>query len=127
QRNFTDPESKIMKTSDGAYHQCYGGQAVVDAAAQVIVAAALSDEAPDARQLEPALEQLAANLEAIGAELTKDATLAADAGYFSEDNVRITAEHGLDPHLATGRFKHTEPPPPPPRGRIPKNATAKQR
>src|SRR6266568_9575655 len=30
QRNFTDPESKIMKTSDGAYHECYNGQAVVD-------------------------------------------------------------------------------------------------
>jgi transposase len=127
QRNFTDPESKIMKTADGAYHQCYSGQAVVDSKAQVVVAAELSDEAPDARQLEPALDQLAANLEAIGAELTKDATLAADAGYFSEDNVRISAEHGLDPHIATGRFKHTEPPPPPPRGRIPSNATAKQR
>src|SRR6266705_893475 len=42
QRNFTDPESRIMKTSDGAYHQCYNGQAVVDARAQVIVAAELS-------------------------------------------------------------------------------------
>jgi transposase len=127
QRNFTDPESKIMKTADGAYHQCYNGQAVVDSKAQVIVAAELSDEAPDARQLKPALEQLAANLEAIGAELAGDATLSADAGYFSEDNIRITSGHGLDPHIATGRFKHSEPPPPAPRGPIPKNATPKQR
>src|SRR6266581_3402465 len=81
QRNFTDPESRIMKTSDGAYQQCDNGQAVVDATAQVIVAAELSDEAPDARQLKPALEQLDANLEAIGAELPEDATLSADAGY----------------------------------------------
>src|SRR5919201_4968991 len=66
QRNFTDPASKIMKTSDGAYHQCYSGQAVVDSVAQVIVVAELSDEAADARQLEPALDQLAANLDAIG-------------------------------------------------------------
>lgn len=127
QRNFTDPQSKIMKTSDGAYHQCYNGQAVVDAKAQVIVAAELSDEAPDARQLAPALAQLADNLERIGAELAEDATLSADAGYFSEDNIRITQEHRLDPHIATGRFKHSEPPPPAPRGRIPKNATPKQR
>lgn len=127
QRNFTDPESKIMKTSDGAYHQCYNGQAVVDATAQVIVAAELSDEAPDARQLEPALDQLAENLEAIDAELPAGATLSADAGYFSEDNVRITARHALDPHIATGRFKHSEPQPPAPRGPAPKNATAKQR
>lgn len=127
QRNFTDPESKIMKTADGAFHQCYSGQAVVDGKAQVIVACELSDEAPDARQLAPALAQLADNLERIGAELAEDATLSADAGYFSEDNVRITAGHGLDPHIATGRFKHTEPPPPAPRGRIAKNATPKQR
>jgi transposase len=127
QRNFTDPESRIMKTSDGAYQQCYNGQAIVDATAQVIVAAELSDEAPDARQLEPALAQLAQNLEAIEAELPEGAALSADAGYFSEDNVRITARHGLDPHIATGRFKHSEPQPPAPRGPISKDATPKQR
>jgi len=127
QRNFTDPESKIMKTSDGAYHECYNGQAVVDSRAQVIVACELSDEAPDARQLEPALEQLAENLQAIEAELPADAVLSADAGYFSEANVEITAEHGLDAHIATGRFKHSEPQPPAPRGPVAKNATPKQR
>ena len=116
-----------MKTSDGAFHQCFNGQAVVDSVAQVIVAAELSDQAPDARQLEPALDQLGENLEAIGAELPDDAALLGDAGYFSEDNVRITAEHGLDPYIATGRFKHSEPPPPAPRGPIPKDATPKQR
>lgn len=127
QRNFTDPESKIMKTSDGAYHQCFNGQAIVDSTAQVIVAAELSDEAPDQRQLEPALDQLAENLEQIDAELPDDAALLGDAGYFSEHNVRITAEHGLDAHIATGRFKHSEPPPPAPRGPLPKDATPKQR
>ena len=127
QRNFSDPASKIMKTSDGAYHQCYNGQAIVDSQAQVIVVAELSDEAPDARLLEPALEQLAANLDAIEAELPEEAALTADAGYFSEDNVRITIEHGLDAYIATGRFKHSEPPAPAPRGPVAKNATPKQR
>ena len=127
QRNFTDPDSKIMKTSDGAYQQCFNGQAIVDSQAQVIVACELADEAPDARQLEPALAQLADNLEAIDAELPEGAVLSADAGYFSEQNVRITAEHGLDPHIATGRFKHSEPQPPAPRGPIANDATPKQR
>ena len=127
QRNFTDPDSRIMKTSDGAFHQCFNGQAIVDSKAQVIVCAELSDEAPDQRQLAPALDQLKDNLSAIGAELPDDAQLLADAGYFSEDNIRITAEHALDAHIATGRFKHTEPQPPAPRGPLPKNATAKQR
>jgi transposase len=127
QRNFTDPESKIMKTSDGSYHQCYSGQAVVDSVAQVIVVAELSDQAPDARQLEPALEQLDQNLQAIGAELPAGAVLTADAGYFSEENVETCDQHGIDPYIATGRFKHSEPQPPAPRGPIPKSATPKQR
>ena len=127
QRNFTDPESKIMKTADGAFHQCFNAQAVVDSHAQVIVTAELTDEAPDARQLEPALEQLGENLEAIEAELPEGAALLGDAGYFSEDNIATTTAHGLDPHLATGRFKRSEPQPPAPRGPVPKGATAKQR
>jgi len=126
QRNFTDPESKIMKTSDGAFHQCYNAQAVVDSVSQVIVVAELSDQAPDAQQLEPALEQLQQNLEAIDARLPAAAALVADAGYFSENNVSVTLQHGLDPYLATGRQKHSDPLPIAPRGPIPKNATAKQ-
>lgn len=127
QRNFTDPESKIMKTADGAFHQCFNAQAVVDSHAQVIVTAELTDEAPDARQLEPALEQLGENLGAIEAELPEGAALLGDAGYFSEDNIAVTTEHGLDPHLATGRFKRSEPQPPAPRGPVPGDATPKQR
>jgi transposase len=127
QRNFTDPESKIMKTADGSYRQCYSGQAIVDETAQVIVVAELSDEAADQRQLQPALEQLDENLDAIGAELPDGAVLTADGGYFSEENVETCEQHGIDPYIATGRFKHSQPPAPAPRGPIPKNATPKQR
>jgi len=127
QRNFTDPESKIMKTSDGSFHQCYSGQAVVDSVAQVIVVAELSDQAPDAQQLGPAVAQLDANLQAIGAQLPEAAVLSADAGYFSEENVETCQQHGLDPYIATGRFKHSEPQPPAPRGPIRADATVKQR
>jgi len=127
QRNFTDPESKIMKTSDGSFHQCFNAQAVVDSLAQVIVVAELSDQAPDAQQLGPALDQLGENLQAIDAELPKDAALSADGGYLSEENIKTCEQHGLDPYIATGRFKHDEPPPPAPRGPIPKDATPKQR
>jgi transposase len=78
QRNFTDPESKIMKTADGAFHQCFNGQAMVDSLSQVIVAADVSDQAPDARLLEGALEQLADNLDQIDAALAGGAVLLAD-------------------------------------------------
>jgi transposase len=127
QRNFTDPDSRIMKTADGAFHQCFNGQAIVDSTMQVIVAAELSDQAPDARLLEGSLEQLADNLTGIDAEVPQGAALLADAGYLSEHNVLITTAHGLDPHIAPGRFKHSEPPPPAPRGPLPKDATPKQR
>jgi hypothetical protein len=126
QRNFTDPESRIMKTADGSFHQCFNAQAIVDAQAQVIVAADVTDQAPDAEQLAPALDQLDENLAAADTELPDGATLSADAGYFSAANVRVSVEAGLDPHIATGRFKHGEPPAPSPRGRVPKDATPKQ-
>ncbi len=35
QRNFTDPDSKIMKTSDKSFHQCYNAQAIVDERHQI--------------------------------------------------------------------------------------------
>ena len=127
QRNFTDPQSKIMKTSDGAFHQCFNAQAIVDADTQIIVVADVCDQAPDAQQLEGALEQLEENLRASGEECPEGVALTADAGYFSEQNVHITREHGLKPYIATGRFKHSEPQPAAPRGRIPRDATVKQR
>src|SRR4051794_20753462 len=127
QRNFTDPDSKIMKTADGSFHQCFNGQAVVDSQTQVIVACELSNAAPDAEQLQPTLERLAENLAAIDARLPNGAALVADAGYFSEQNIAISARHGLDPYIATGKTRYDDPAPVAPRGPIPKSATPKQR
>ncbi len=53
--------------------------------------------------------------------------LTADAGYFSAENVQTCEQHELDPYIATGRFKHSEPPAPASRGPIPRDATPKQR
>jgi hypothetical protein len=126
QRNFTDPESKIMKTGDGAYHQCYNAQAIVDSVTQVIVAADAFDMAADCPLLDPLLDQLAENLAAIDGVLGVGATLTADAGYLSEENVRHAVDHGLDPHIASGRFKHGEPPEIAPDDQLPEDATPKQ-
>ena len=73
QRNFTDPESRIMKTGDGAFHQCFNAQAAVDDFCQVIVAADLSNVAPDARHLPGLLDDLKQNLTSIDAELAGSA------------------------------------------------------
>ncbi|WP_422656582.1 transposase, partial [Mycobacterium sp.] len=53
QRNFTDPDSKIMLTGDGAFRQCYNAQAVVDEDHQVIVATELGTNASDVGTLIP--------------------------------------------------------------------------
>ena len=126
QRNFTDADSKIMKTSDGAFHQCYNGQLIVDSTTQVIVACDAFDAAPDAQLLAPMLDQLAENLAAIDASLPDDAALLGDAGYLSAHNLMITQAHGLDAHLAAGRVKHTDPPAATPPQPLPDDATAKQ-
>ena len=50
-----------MRTADKAFHQCYNGQAAVDATCQVIVAADLSNQAADAPHLPALLGQVSAN------------------------------------------------------------------
>jgi hypothetical protein len=127
QRNSTDPDSKIMKTADGAFHQCFNGQAIVDSTTQVIVAADAFAMAADCPLLARMLDQLDENLAATGTAHEPGAALIADAGYCSEDNIQTATDHGLDAHIATGRLKHGEPPEPAPDGPMPDDATAKQK
>jgi transposase len=88
QKNFTDPESRIMM--DGAtksFVQAYNAQAAVDSGSQVIVAAFVTQEANDKQQLRPLLAQIAANLGALPEKVS------ADSGFYSADNL-------TDPALA---------------------------
>ena len=101
QRNFTDPESRIMKTGDG-FIQGYNAQAVVDAEHQVIVAQGLSNNAADAQQLTPMLKAIKANTGRQAKELS------ADAGYCSEDNLKELNRRHIRGYVATGRQKHGE-------------------
>ena len=125
QRSFTDPDSRIMKTSDGSFHYCYNAQTVVDEHSQVILSTTLVASGADSPQLPGALADLAEALAGAGIE-GKPKRLLADAGYFSEDNVEAVTGAGIDPLIATGRHKHGEQPPAAARGRIPKGLTPKQ-
>jgi len=87
QRNFTDPDSHIMK-SDGNLLQGYNCQAAVDGDHQVIVAMGVSNQPPDVEHLEPMLERTIANTGAC------PKTFIADAGYWSEDNVSTCEKRG---------------------------------
>lgn len=127
QRNFTDPESKIMKTSNKGFDQCGNAQAVANAE-QIIVCADVTDQANDSRQAQPMVDQTLANLDEV--EVTDNVkAFTADAGYFSEDNMEsLDANERIDNvFIATGRQKHNEPVPSSPKGRPPNNLTAKQK
>jgi transposase len=98
QRNFTDPESRILKTKDG-YIQGYNAQAAVDAEAQIIVAHGLTPGMSDQDQLMPLMKGIEANL----GRKPKEAS--ADAGYCSEANLEALAELEIGAYIATGRAK----------------------
>ena len=125
QINFTDPESRIMKASNKGWDQCGNAQAVTNEH-QIILAADVTDQANDVRQVVPMVDQARANLEAAG---VKDAIKAAlgDAGYYSETNATDLKSRGIEPYLATERLKHNEKVAAAPRGRIPEGLSAKQR
>src|SRR6266568_1557841 len=61
QDNFTDPESRIMKTSAG-FDQCYNGQLAVDEASQLIVATGLTNCGADNAELLPLIDQVQVTL-----------------------------------------------------------------
>ena len=102
QRNFTDPESRIMRKSGKDYVQAYNAQAAVDSQAQVIVAQSLSNSATDVQQLAPTLQQIKQNTGRQAQEFS------ADAGYCSEGNLAVLARHHVQSYIATGRQRHHE-------------------
>ena len=104
QRNFTDPESRIMPdgANKGAFIQAYNGQAIVDEAHQIIVAAEVMAVAPDPGHLVPMVEAMAAQLGRLPGRLLSD------AGYFSEAGIRAVEAQGVEVLCPPGRGKKEE-------------------
>jgi hypothetical protein len=96
QRNFTDPESRIM-VRDGAFVQAYNAQIAVDEAHQIIVAHAVGNQAPDCEYFEPMLRRVVRNCDAVPARAT------GDSGYFSAANVRAAEHMGTEPFISVGK------------------------
>lgn len=99
QRNFTDPESRILHDRQ-TYVQGYNCQVAVDSAAQVIVARGVANEQPDWPHLMPLLDQVRANAGAQAREVS------ADAGYCTESNLRELSRRRIHGMIATGRQQH---------------------
>ena len=122
QRNFTDPESRIMP--DGAtkaFVQGYNAEIAVDCDSQIIVAADVVQAANDKEQLIPLVDQIEDNLGEI-----PDVVLA-DNGFYSERNVKHVAANHMEPLIAPERIKHCDKPEPAPKGRIPKGLSVLDR
>jgi transposase len=103
QRNFTDPESRIMKDSaTGSFEQSYNAQIAVDGTAQIIVAASLTQAANDKQQLVPVLEEVKSNVGRLPEKVT------ADAGYFSTTAVTNEALSSIDLYVTPDSGKKTE-------------------
>lgn len=96
QENFTDPQSRIMKSGNG-FEQSYNAQVCVDEAQQIIVAAGLTNCAADNAQLIPMVEATQANTEELPGQVL------ADAGYRSEPNFEYLESKNIDGVIAFGR------------------------
>jgi transposase len=122
QKNFTDPDSRIMR--DGAtksFEQSYNCQAVVDSQAQVIVAAQVTQQANDKQQVKPLIDEMKANL---GDRMPGE--LSADTGYFSEANMLYLEDQKIEAYVPPSRQKH-EDPPETPLEPLPADATIRER
>lgn len=103
QYNFTDPESRIMRTSSKAFDQCYNAQAAVDSTFQIIAAADLTNQAADAPHLRPMVDQAIQNTGSTPAEVS------ADAGYFHALRIEaLTTELQIDAFIPPEKIRHSE-------------------
>jgi transposase len=121
QYNFTDPESRIMKSSEGLV-QAYNGQIAVEPEFQLIVGQLVTQAGNDKEQVRPMVQAIEEQSGQLPAELL------ADAGYCSASNLEYLEseaepEKQIDAYVATGRQKHSEAPAECPRGSLPQGAT----
>ena len=122
QRNFTDPESRIMPGPGGRdFQQAYNSQAVVDHTHQAIVAARATNQPSDKGQAAAMMEETIDNVGAVPREVSTD------AGYYSAKAVDELYAMGVNPFVAPEQTRHGRVVPPAPRGRIPNNLSPRDR
>ncbi|MDH2091647.1 IS1182 family transposase [Rhizobium pusense] len=101
QKNFTDPDSRILPTRDG-FIQGYNGQIAVDAAHQIIVAHRLVTTSADYRALVPLVDDITLHLG------RKPREVSGDAGFATETNLAAMKERRIKSYLPPGRARHGE-------------------
>jgi hypothetical protein len=97
QENFTDGDSRIMPTGGGSFEQSYNAQVAVDAKAQIVVAASVSQSPKDMGLLMPVVNAAFENTQTIPKRVL------ADAGYKNERDLELLQDLGIDGYVAIGR------------------------
>lgn len=118
QYNFTDPESRIMKSGSG-FEQAFNAQAAVDVDTMLVVGQHVTDAPNDKEQLAPGLDSVSAVVGRVSQALV-------DTGYYSEKAVREAENRESEPTVYAAMQRHhhgrsieqlekrTDPPEPPP-------------
>jgi len=107
QYNFTDPESRMMKSSSDGFVQAYNAQIVVEPELQLIVGQAVTQAANDQEQVAPMMETVEAQ------SGQRPQAVIADNGYCSEKNLEgLESEpeprRPIEAFIATERPKQGE-------------------
>ncbi len=119
--NFTDPESRIMKSADG-FVRGYNARAAVEPVLLPIVGQSVTEQANDKKQLLPMVEIIEQQ------SGQRPEAILADSGYCSEQNLEglesaSQPERKIEGFIATGKQKHGEHRTSAKRGPLPKGAT----
>jgi len=103
QVNLTDEESRIMPISGGGYMQAYNAQASVEHDSRLIVHQHVTQNVNDKREILPTLQWLKENPSLM------PTSMLADAGYYSDENVKLCEDKKITPYISFGKEQHNQP------------------
>ena len=104
QVNLTDEESRIMPTSGGGYEQCYNAQASAEHDSRLILHSHVTQNVNDKQEIAPTMKWYERH-----PQLKPSTALNADAGYFSEENIKACEKNGMTPYISFGKEQHNQP------------------
>ena len=103
QINLTDEESRIMPTSGGGFDQAYNAQASVENDSRLIVHQHVTQNTNDKQEIVPAIKWFTQH------PGLRPASILADAGYFSDENVKACERETIIPYISFGKEQHNQP------------------
>jgi len=104
QVNLTDEESRIMKTSGGGFEQCYNAQASADHDSRLILHTHVTQNNNDKHEILPTVKWYKEH-----PQFKPSIAFNADAGYFSQDNIKACVDKGMTPYISFGKEQHNQP------------------